>query len=72
MSFTNRRFMNYYETFIQVAPDCPVQAAVIPRAKGQNKSVPVLEYELLSAQPYFYTQEEVLFAVHVQRAGIAP
>lgn len=64
--------MNYYETFIQVAPDCPVQAAVIPGMKGQNKSVPVLEYALLSNQPYFYTQEEVLFAVHVQRAGIAP
>ncbi len=45
--------MNYYETFIQVAPDCPVQVAVIPRMKGKIKSAPVLEYELLSAQPYF-------------------
>lgn len=63
--------MNYYDTFIQVAPDCPVQTAVIPRLKGKNKSVPILEYELLYGQPYAYTQEEVLFAVHVQRAGIA-
>lgn len=64
--------MNYYETFIQVAPDCPVQTAVIPQAKGKNPSVPVLEYELLCGQPYVYTQEEVLFAVHVRRAGITP
>ncbi|TXT20444.1 MAG: hypothetical protein FD134_2902 [Gallionellaceae bacterium] len=64
--------MNYYDTFVHVAPDCPVQAAVIPRAKGRNKSMPVLEYELLCGQAYFYTQEELLFTVHVQRAGIAP
>lgn len=64
--------MNYYDTLIQVAPDCPVQTAVIPRVKGKNPSVAVLEYELLCGHSYVYTQEEVLFAVHVRRAGITP
>jgi hypothetical protein len=64
--------MNYYETFIQVAPDCPVTAAVVPVAKGEKKSVPVLEYELLSARPYSLTQEQLLFEVYVRHKGIPP
>jgi hypothetical protein len=49
--------MNYFETFIQVAPDCPVKAAVVPAAiKGEKKSIAVLEFEMLSRKPYFYTQ----------------
>jgi hypothetical protein len=63
--------MNYVETFIQVAPDCPAGAAKIPASKGSGKSVAVLEYELLSQAPYGYTQEELLFAVHVQRSGLS-
>ena len=63
--------MNYFDTFIQVAPDCPVNEAVAPASQREIKSVPRIEYELLSARPYRYTQEELLFAVHVQRSGIS-
>ncbi len=63
---------NYYETFIQVAPDCPVSAAVVPVCKGANKSVPVLEYESLTANPYFYTQADLIFAVYLERLAIPP
>jgi hypothetical protein len=63
--------MSYYETFIQVAPDCPVSSVVVPVAKGAVKSVPVLEHELLSEAPYKYTQEELLFEVHIRRSGIS-
>lgn len=62
---------NYYDTFIQVAPDCPVKQAVVPVSKGENKTVAVHEYECLSAKPYFYTQEELFFTVHVRRLGIS-
>jgi hypothetical protein len=41
--------MNYFETFIQVAPDCPVKAAVVLAAiKGEKQSIAVLEFEMLS------------------------
>jgi len=63
--------MNYFETFIQVAPDCPVMTAVVPTAKGEKKSVAVLEFELLSGKPYFYTQEELQFEVHVRHKNIS-
>ncbi len=62
--------MNYFDTFIQVAPDCPVKVAVVPVVKGENKSIAVLEYELLSNKPYSYTQEELQFSVHALRKAI--
>lgn len=61
---------NYYDAFIQVATDCPVKEAVVPASKDGNKTVAVHEYECLSAKPYFYTQEELFFTVHVRRLGI--
>jgi hypothetical protein len=62
--------MNYYETFIQVAPDCPVTRAVVPVARGKKKPVHVIQYELLFKSPYTYTQEELIFEVHVRHKAI--
>jgi Family of unknown function (DUF6157) len=62
--------MNYHDTFIRVAPDCPVSVAVVPTDRRGEKSIPQIEYELLAENPYTFTQEELLFAVHVGRQGI--
>ena len=62
--------MNYYNTFIAVAPDTSVKVGTIPVERTGKKTVAILEYELVSAQPYTYTQEEVQFAVHVQRKAV--
>lgn len=61
---------NYYNTFIKVSSDCPVASASVPVARGGSKTVPVIEYELLSGSPYGYTQEEVLFEVYLRHKGI--
>lgn len=61
---------NYYGTFIEVAEDCAVPAAEIPKAKGEAKTVPVLQYEMIANHPYRYTQEDVLFEVHAIRSEI--
>ena len=58
--------MNYYNTFIAVAPDTLVKAGTVPVERAGKKSIAVLEYGLISAKPYTFTQEEVQFAVHVQ------
>jgi hypothetical protein len=63
--------VNYYNTFIAVAPDTSVKVGTVPVARAGKKSVAVLEYELISAQPYTYTQEEVQFAIYVQRKAIS-
>jgi Family of unknown function (DUF6157) len=61
--------MGYVETLIRVAPDSPTQTAIIPTAKDR-KTVAVLEYELLIAAPYTYTQDKAQFAVHAQHKNI--
>ncbi|SHN78017.1 hypothetical protein SAMN04487896_4007 [Paenibacillus sp. ov031] len=62
--------MNYYETFIAVAEDCPVKVAEIPKAKNGGKTVPVIQYEMIANHPYQYTQEDVMFEVFAQRNDI--
>lgn len=55
--------MNYVNTFIQVAPDITAKEATVPVPKGGKKPIATLEYELISAEPYTYTQEEGQFAI---------
>lgn len=62
---------NYYDTFIEVAEDCPVAAAEIPPLKGDNKSVANLQFEMIVEHPYRYTSDEVLFSIHALRSGIS-
>jgi len=63
--------MNYFNTFIAVSPDTSARVGAAPPERGGKKSVAVLEYELISSEPYALTQEEVQFAVHVHRKGIS-
>ena len=63
--------MNYFVTFIQVASDSPVKTAVVPIAKGEKKTIALLEFELLSGKPYFFTQEELQFEVYVRHNNIS-
>lgn len=59
--------MNYYRTLIAVADDCPVDAAVVPVARGGRRTVAVVQYEMLAAEPYRLTQEDVLFLTWLRR-----
>lgn len=62
---------NYQSTFIQIAPDCPVEHSEVPRGRGQSKTIAQLQYELLTQRPYELTSDEVLFEVHMIRKDIA-
>ncbi|RUS49106.1 DUF6157 family protein [Cohnella sp. AR92] len=62
--------MNHYNLFVEVAEDCPAFAAEIPKAKGDAKSVPVLQFEMIGRHPYEFSQEDVLFEVFAVRNGI--
>jgi len=53
--------MNYTDTFIVVAEDCPADTGMVPEAKAGKKPVAVIQYEMLAYHPYKYTQEDVLF-----------
>ena len=60
---------NYFNTFIEIAPDCPVNTAEIPPEKAK-KTVANYQYEMLIDNPYKYTSDDVLFTVHAIRKDI--
>jgi hypothetical protein len=62
--------MNYFQTLIAVADDCPVTRSVVPVARGGKKTVAVLQYEMLANRPYVHTQEDVLFNTWFRRQDL--
>ena len=58
---------NYYNALIAVAEDCPVTVAEVPPRRGETKTVASIQYDLVSAHPYQYTSDDVLFHVHIMR-----
>jgi hypothetical protein len=61
---------DYYNTFIEVAGDCPVTIAGIPSQKGTEKTAANIEYEMIKNHPYQYTSDEVLFQVYAAKNNI--
>lgn len=62
--------LNYYDTFIEVAGDCPAIKGEIPQLKGGKKTQAVLEYEMIANNPYRYTEEDVSFETFAIRHGV--
>lgn len=62
--------INYYDAFITVADDSPVTSSVVPTAKGDKKTVAVLQYEMISGNPYGHTQMDVLFESWLRRQNL--
>lgn len=63
--------MNYYRTLIAVADDCPVSSSAVPATRGGKKTVAVLQYEMITQQPFALTQEDILFKSWFERqAGL--
>ena len=54
---------------VAVSPDCPVYEGVEPVSKRDAKPAHVIQYELLSQNPYVYTFEEQLFEVYMRHKG---
>lgn len=60
---------NYYNTFIEVAEDCPVKAGELPPQKAE-KTVAAMQFQMISENAYKYTSDDVLFQVFADRNGI--
>lgn len=61
---------DYSGCLIAVADDSPVTRSVIPAAHRSRKTAAVLQYEMLAAHPYVFTQEDLLFASWLQGQDI--
>ena len=55
---------NYKDTFIQVADDSPAKSGETPPIKGAEKSVANIHFELINANPYKYTSDDVVFQTY--------
>src|SRR5579863_8841778 len=63
--------LNITKTFVTVADDCPAPSGVVPAPKGGKATVAVVQFELLSAHPYKYTLEDLIFEVHLARSQVS-
>ena len=62
---------NYYNTFIEIADDCPLDEGEMPPIKGEKKSVANHQFDMLYEHPYQYTSDDVLFGVFAIRKEFA-
>ncbi|MGH1487937.1 MAG: DUF6157 family protein [Acidimicrobiales bacterium] len=62
---------NYFDTFISVAEDCPVNEAKIPQPRGKSRTVAMMQFDMLHEHPFGHTQEDVLFEVWLARQTAA-
>ncbi|MGC1274710.1 MAG: DUF6157 family protein [Planctomycetaceae bacterium] len=57
-------------TFILVAPDCHALRGVVPEAKRVPKPFPVVQFEVLSDEPYRFSYAESLCEIHARQNGL--
>ena len=62
--------MTYTNTLVTVAEDCPVTASEIPMSNRAKKSIHLIQYELLTQNPYQLGHEELIFAVYLEKEGL--
>ncbi|MGP8214770.1 MAG: DUF6157 family protein [Bacteroidia bacterium] len=61
---------NYFNTFIEVAEDCPIKVSETPPLKNGVKTVANIQFEMIKNNPYKYTSDEILFSVFAIRNNI--
>jgi hypothetical protein len=61
---------NYVDTFIEVADDAPLGHGEEPPTKA-DPTIAQLHYELIAANPYTLTSDDVVFETYARRAGVS-
>ena len=61
---------NYFNTFIEIADDCPTEVGEIPPIKQEAKTVANIQFEMVSKNPYKFTSDDVLFQVFAIRKDL--
>jgi hypothetical protein len=61
---------NYFNTLVEIAEDCPLNAGEMPPLRGNKKSIANLQFEMLWEHPYEFTSDEVFFTIHARRKEI--
>lgn len=62
--------VNYVNTLIAIADDCPVQEPVVPPRNDAKPTIAAEQYRLLDGHPYELTSEDVIFTVYADKQDI--
>jgi hypothetical protein len=58
---------NYYNTFIEIAEDCPTVQAEIPPSRTGKRSIASIQFDLMAKSPYKYTSDDILLLTFAER-----
>lgn len=61
---------NYMNTLITIAPDSTATVGVEPPYKAENPSIAWRTWHMISANPYRYTSDDVIFTVYADRNAV--
>ncbi|MEL7120638.1 MAG: DUF6157 family protein [Bacteroidota bacterium] len=61
---------NYYNTFIEVAEDCPTETGTEPLIRRGKMTIANYQYNLIKAHPYVYTSDDIFFKVYAIRKDL--
>ena len=62
---------NYFDTFIEVAADCPASKAEIPPVKENARTVANIHFDMVAHAPYTYTSDDVVFGTYAAKNEVA-
>ncbi|MCK1316363.1 MULTISPECIES: DUF6157 family protein [unclassified Bradyrhizobium] len=62
---------NCFNTFIQVAEDCPARTGEEPPLRAGKPTVACLQYGMIAKAPYKYTSDDVIFATSASGRELA-
>lgn len=63
---------NYYNTFIEIAEDCPVDFGEAPMSKKDKKTAAEMQYDMIARHPYRFTSDEVVFSIFAEKHELLP
>lgn len=61
---------NYYNTFIEIADDCPVENGELPPQKGDKITAANIQFNMVFDNPYKFTSDDVIFKVFSEKRSI--
>ncbi|MFK7804685.1 MAG: DUF6157 family protein [Anaerolineae bacterium] len=62
--------MSYKNTFIEISPDSAATKSLAPTSTRTKKPAHIIQYELLTQNPYTFNHEELVFEVYVRHKEI--
>jgi len=63
----NMHTTNYFNTFIEVAGDCPATRGTIPPGAAGSETIASCQFRMIRENPYRFTSDEVIFRTWADR-----